>query len=763
MDVTCERCGTEYEFDETLVSDRGTTVKCTNCGHLFKVFRSDPAGASGGNKSWHVELADGTTRTLGSLKELQRLITDGQLSPDDQISRGGEEWKRLGDIAELQTFFASASNTEVDFQPPRPRSTTRPGPGQSAEATRDERARAVTETAPKVSPSQRPPPPPPRQPKGTIIGMGGDPSSGSRPLDGPIPDRRAPPPQRSGQAKTPLAPPKPPPRPPVSEVVPAAADTVQARPVRSEPPPEPVRQARVEPLRSEPAQAVAGPPSGRPLYLEDEEPAAPPRQKSSRAGLWVGLVVLLAVGVGVALGWGKIAPLLGLARAEDPAAPFLEAGDNALEQDSADGYESARTQYTQALAHGQNDPRVLTRLSRAHSLTAQMLLFEATDLEAIAASDPAASGRAQAIRAEVGRHAGTARQRAEDAVRHGSGDPDAQIALADAMRLSNDLPRARSALERALTLSSDPSAESLRVAALLEAAEANGDLSIARAKAEEAVAEDPGMIRTRILLARALLAARDVGAARQQVERVLSRSPQHSQAVALRTAIEEGRPPAPPTVAVPDGGLPDAGVAAAEPQQPAQPVANDPPRPEGGRAGAEPPIQAGGAPPPGRDYSFYIRNADERLERRDLNGARQFYEAARSVRPGGSEALTGLGYVALEQGDASSAADRFRQAAGQGYAEAYIGLGSAYRRMGRLQDALTAYERYLDRLPTGPRAAVARRSADEIRAQLGNNDPPDPPEPNREPAPETDPEDLPPPRGVTEEPPNDTPAIGTED
>ena len=37
MDVTCERCGTEYEFDETLVSERGTTVKCTNCGHLFNL------------------------------------------------------------------------------------------------------------------------------------------------------------------------------------------------------------------------------------------------------------------------------------------------------------------------------------------------------------------------------------------------------------------------------------------------------------------------------------------------------------------------------------------------------------------------------------------------------------------------------------------------------------------------------------------------------------------------------------------------------
>ena len=37
MDVRCERCNTEYEFDDALVSERGTTVKCTNCGTCFEV------------------------------------------------------------------------------------------------------------------------------------------------------------------------------------------------------------------------------------------------------------------------------------------------------------------------------------------------------------------------------------------------------------------------------------------------------------------------------------------------------------------------------------------------------------------------------------------------------------------------------------------------------------------------------------------------------------------------------------------------------
>ena len=43
MDVKCERCGTEYEFDDARVTETGVNVKCTHCGHLFKVAKR-PAG-----------------------------------------------------------------------------------------------------------------------------------------------------------------------------------------------------------------------------------------------------------------------------------------------------------------------------------------------------------------------------------------------------------------------------------------------------------------------------------------------------------------------------------------------------------------------------------------------------------------------------------------------------------------------------------------------------------------------------------------------
>src|SRR3954454_10109657 len=42
MDVRCEKCMTVYEFDDSKVGEQGVTVKCTQCGNLFKVKRREP-------------------------------------------------------------------------------------------------------------------------------------------------------------------------------------------------------------------------------------------------------------------------------------------------------------------------------------------------------------------------------------------------------------------------------------------------------------------------------------------------------------------------------------------------------------------------------------------------------------------------------------------------------------------------------------------------------------------------------------------------
>ena len=105
MDVTCERCGTEYEFDETLLSGRGTSVKCTNCGQVFKVYPKSQDDADRSTSTWRLRLQDGSVDEIDSLRELQRRISSGELKPENEISRGAEGWKPLGAIPELETFF----------------------------------------------------------------------------------------------------------------------------------------------------------------------------------------------------------------------------------------------------------------------------------------------------------------------------------------------------------------------------------------------------------------------------------------------------------------------------------------------------------------------------------------------------------------------------------------------------------------------------------------------------------------------------------
>ena len=105
MDVTCERCGTEYDFDDALVSERGTTVKCTNCNAQFRVFRPVP---SAGPERWVVRTVDGRELVFQALRELQAAISTGVVGREDVLSRGGGRPRRLGSIAELEPFFKQA-------------------------------------------------------------------------------------------------------------------------------------------------------------------------------------------------------------------------------------------------------------------------------------------------------------------------------------------------------------------------------------------------------------------------------------------------------------------------------------------------------------------------------------------------------------------------------------------------------------------------------------------------------------------------------
>src|SRR6266496_5450462 len=154
MDVRCEKCQTEYELDEARLKPGGVTVKCTNCGHMFKIRGRTPtnvgtpaaplvpdtararpvsvkppdaapapvpSGAPPGrpgrpdsifdevgrgpdeaptavDRQWLLRLENGEQKSCRELATLQQWIIAGVVTRESLISRTGKTWKRLGDV-----------------------------------------------------------------------------------------------------------------------------------------------------------------------------------------------------------------------------------------------------------------------------------------------------------------------------------------------------------------------------------------------------------------------------------------------------------------------------------------------------------------------------------------------------------------------------------------------------------------------------------------------------------------------------------------
>ena len=120
MDVRCEKCQTEYELDDARVTDAGVTVKCTTCGHLFRVkrkgfshYRADGSPPDGlsvdvdpnsaptvvAEGLWMIRSPSGDLQRFKELTTLQQWIVERKVTRDCEISRTGDTWKKLGDIA----------------------------------------------------------------------------------------------------------------------------------------------------------------------------------------------------------------------------------------------------------------------------------------------------------------------------------------------------------------------------------------------------------------------------------------------------------------------------------------------------------------------------------------------------------------------------------------------------------------------------------------------------------------------------------------
>lgn len=694
MDVTCDRCGTEYEFEEALVSTRGTTVKCTHCGHLFKVYKPEaPAEPSAAKNPWTIRRHDGSIHRLSSLADLTRLIEEGAFGRDDELSRTSKAWKRLGDVEELDVFFARATaNASIRVRPRR--STGAPQLG-----TRKARPVPANDSAA-------------RSGDATVVGRL-SPSAGvlavtpSTPAPSQPPAASTPPQPTAGSSV----------RPPGEN---GAARKPSLERSSARPSPHAGLPAAAEPV-APPAAAIPDPPLEPSSDLGESEPTTvhnpigrvreslpdtydPFTRRKPPGWVWAFVIVTTVLAFGTWLLWPMFdkhpAPADG--GKPDPAIQFLARADTAFATHREQRFEEALTDYVKALAFHESDPHVLSSISRVYGVWAQELLTRADSM----AKDPSAGAdverRSQqlALTKQARELGEQAKRYAENAARKNPGNEEAEIALADALRLTGNLVSARSELDRAQNNESSPSGETLRVSALLTIAEADGDLRKGIPLASQAVAQDPELIRARLLLSRCLIADGDVQGARYHMAAVSTKDRSHPGVLALEQELVRRQvAPAAPVAKVDAEPVKDATDDAASAARGDKDREKDKDKEDGFD---------------NLSHEAYIARGQKMLESGQVTNAKRMFEQALFIRPSSAEAHLGLGFVAIEKGRMKLAVEHFQEAKKDGNAEALIGLGEAYRRMNRPRDALRAYQSYVADHPRGPQIGIAKAQIDRL-------------------------------------------------
>ncbi len=680
MYVQCERCKTEYDFDDALVSERGTTVKCTQCGHQFKVRRA--AAADGASDRWVVTTVSGKTLTFTSLRELQKAILGKQVARSDSLSRGNAPARLLGAIAELEPFFDKRASMPpaADVEP----ATNRKPPTKSNPPAEPARPRIDT-LRPPTGGVAAPPPVIPRESAAASLA--------STLQHVATPERTVSAPTAEPFVPRPRSQPHPTPEP--SATVPAYAVAQQS--FHGTMPMPPV-SARVAPRTSPPPQEAPAlssplPPPTAPVQHQHndsflprhpsipEESYAPPRR---RVGGWI--VALVLLGGASVLGFVVAKPYLthgtkpvaSLAPLDPKAQQLLSDGERAF----ADGnLDIAKEDFDKASVLADKDPRVL--LDVAHVAEAR------ADVGWLGAR-LAAGGEAQTrARKELDELSVKSSAAADAALAATPDDPAAVRSKIDALRIAGDLAQARALVAKMTTSSIATQPQTEYVLAALDLAEPAAPTTQVIDRLRDAVGSEGSLGRARAALVYALARTGDAAGARRELEKLLSLPRQHPLQSELRALVDR-------TTQAQTG---DAGSVA---------VVDINTLPAGGGGG-------GGGSFAAADPRSLNQQADAARARGDYAKAKELYGRVLTSNPSDSEALAGLGDCSYAQRDLDNAKTYYRRAldANNTYTPALIGLADTLWDSGDRPGAQKMYKDIVDRLPEAMIPARVKTRAGE--------------------------------------------------
>lgn len=729
MDVRCEQCGTEYEFDDAKVTDAGIAVKCTHCGFLFRVTRhavavderpvlteprpARPAAAplttSTSFEAVGVARTPAPPRAKGwmirkertsdilefkDLSTLQKWILERKVTRDDEISKTGESWKPLGSIVELSSFFLVVEGETLRAMAQVPEPPISPT------------ASSVNFAA--LRPSLAPPAPP--RGRDDLLDTGQfrleGPGEPAAPAPTPAPVLPTP-----SAAPAPATPPSPTPSAPTAPAGPALGETGTIRRVQM-PAPEPTPQVTVFRTPS-PRPALSRQDASVPDF--DLAAATAPASRGNTArGFVIGVGVtgaLFAVAYGafehlnqertrtlttrplVSAPVTSAPPVASVAPATAPAmdlATRLDAADARVRTDADVELDLAIPDYDGVLAALGDPPS-------DRVLAARTLVGKARVLLARAEHRKLGGELPGGALAKVNDLLGAARVHSPDLV-------DIDLAWADSLRLREEKVSVRNFLDAAA-----PKASSRPEYAFLRAMNDGSDDPSAVADRLAALPPDARSL-PRVLLLRGLALERSgrLDEARQVAGDLLRVSPSHTQGIDLRARLSVATPASNPPTA------PPAPVTAAAAAPPSAPVAARPGEtaPEPVRVGDEP-----AAIHPGDDFDGLMLRGARLLENGKPEAAARLFERAAQQKPRSPEPFANLGWCRVDQRKYAEALAQFQQALDRSprYSDALYGMAEAYEKAGRTAEAAGAYKTYLEAHPSGRRSEMARRRLERLQ------------------------------------------------
>ncbi|HTR54118.1 MAG TPA: zinc-ribbon domain-containing protein [Kofleriaceae bacterium] len=754
MDVRCEKCQTEYELDESRLKPGGVTVKCTNCGHMFKIRKRTPTNVgvnverarTGGSKppvvggraptadpapaappgrakslsdesatvraatdlgsgptaerQWLIRLENGEQKSCRELATLQQWIVAGIVTRESLISRSGKTWKRLGDIGELGQYFVIADEA-------RTQRAVKPTPGA------------------KSSPVSTLPGHKPAAAGGTVLP--------DDELEGRTTGNFAA--RRTGKTTPPPPPPKQSAANPLAQTELAAVSMAAPQPPRrppTDPPPVPRAKppslpeggrstalwASSEVKASESMAAMPQGPQGGKLAAIPDEPAFAgrvrvaasdeasfdtgrvsrvdddddylPVHRGSRAGLWITILSLLVIA-------GAAGVIYMFAFRQDTRSATPPTPRDAAAATVAP-IASAKADAAVAPPAPDAPPPPSPLESARTELTGNVAARMKGSLEALASMD---DPEAQIVRARLSVAVAQDELDRAGLVDKDTGDKlrkDARELVSQAAQLAQHAVKAKAddaaanlAMAEVMRLQSKPARDVHRY---LDAArdKAGSDAELARATA----------------LASARLLERDKKL--EDAAKVLDGLDHADVRVAIAAALiayDQNRTDDAKKAL-------DAVIAQAPDQETAQALAKklettvartDPLPPEdhhggSGSGGTATPTDSGGG-----GYDGLVAKANA-LAETNCAKAMELYQKALDIKAQGVEALTGMGYCHLDAKQFASAFSNFRSAlmVSPRYEPALGGIAETYQRQGNRDQAIDSWRKYLEVFPGSPKA-----------------------------------------------------------